>query len=447
MVLSVTALSPGWQIPPRANQPVREGASFFATPATQELQKQLRISSLAYLRFRMSDMQGTLTALRNPSVWSTTVVKSSNPAAVQVSDVGTHPLASINVGVQKVAQAQTITTGRLSSVGTGWGGGTIRLQSGTWSSPTTFVAGPTTVDIDVDPGDSTQEVAQKINTAQTQVRASVLTESDGGQRLLLEGTQTGAQNGFKFSVTQTSGAASPNHLSNMAAGAQWKQQAQDAKFTINGAPMSSASNTVSNASGFNFTIQAATASPVRLTSTKTIAPAQDAIKSFVAKYNAMTDNLMVLNKYNATASKFGMQQGDVATLATQGLMRSLVSKAIERGSFAGLSMDGSRRIKTNTFLLDKALSSNPREVQNLFTNEVGTGLADMLDAGIDAALGANGLFKPNDLAYTQRLGLLHSKEYTPVASPLFAALPFQGPGPSPISLRMASLYWSVQNNS
>lgn len=421
---------------------------------TQATQTQAKISALAQLQSKMSDLQTAMATLRNPQTWSTMQVSSSNTMAIIASSIGVANAGSINVGVQSLAKAQAMAAGTLFPMGAGWGGGTLRLQMGQWTIvPPTFASGPgIPLDIKITSGDSTQDVATKINAAQTQVRASVLTDPNGGQRLFLQGA-AGEANGFKFSVLDAEGPAdASNYLGKMESGAVMGQYASDARVTINGIAMSSTSNTFSNMMGFDFTVQSVTTEPVRLEASKNNTVAKDALKQFMDKYNAVNDYLADLTKYDAASKQAGLLQGDSTAVSLQSRLRLMVSKVFSsnHATGMGLTIERGGKIKVDDTKFENALSSGAANVQALFTTKTGTGVADVLRQVVTSALGEGGLLKTKDWTYTQLLSRNKAQqervETRAVRMETLYTQQFQTLDKRMTALQAASAYWATQNN-
>lgn len=146
----------------------------------------------------------------------------------------------------------------------------------------TFAVNGQNVDVAAD--DTLAQVRDKVNalSAQSGVRATIVTGGPDDARLVLTSTGTGAASAF--TVTDGTGTVAGTTLGLTGAPAQ---TAQDARFTIDGIPATRPNNTVTDAiPGVSLTLGAA--DPAR-TATVTVErfknPTTDAVKAFVDAFN------------------------------------------------------------------------------------------------------------------------------------------------------------------
>lgn len=376
---------------------------------TEASQTQSKISALAQLRSKMSDLQTAATALRNPATWSTMQTKSSNEAAVSATSLGVSSAGAISIDVKSIAKAQAMAAGTLFPAGAGWGAGTLRLQMGQWTIvPPSFASGPgIPIDVAVNAGDTTKDIAAKINAAQSDVKASVLTDPNGGERLFLQGAKTGETGGFNLSVIDAQGdPAANNNLSKMAAGITMGQYASDARIAIDGIETTSPTNTFSGIAGMDLTVKSVTTSPVSVESSKNQTVATDAVKNFLDKYNAVNDYLAQLTKYDASTKQAGLLQGDATAASMQNSLRSMVSKAFASNDATalGLTIERGGSLKMDATKFANALSSNADGAKALFTSSGASGVADVLRQSMTNILGEGGTLKTKESTYTALLG-------------------------------------------
>ena len=181
---------------------------------------------------------------------------------------------SYSIEVQRLASVQSNATGVYASADALVGEGTLHIELGTWGAgQTSFTpkAGATAVDIAVGPpAESLAQLRDKINASNSGVVASVLTDASGA-RLVLRSAATGEANGFRVGVTDTDG----NNLDGIglsalafdpSAGILTMAQAlaaANASASLNGLPIASASNTLSNVlDGITLTLGKVTTAPV-----------------------------------------------------------------------------------------------------------------------------------------------------------------------------------------
>jgi flagellar hook-associated protein 2 len=163
---------------------------------------------------------------------------------------------------------------------------------------------------------------------------------------------------------------------------------QNAKLTIDGIPVESATNKVTGAlQGVTLQLNGDVSGiPARLTVASDNAGAQQAIKNFVSAYNDIVTNINSEFQYNAVTKSSG-------TLAGNSTLRSLQSTLLSLGSFQlpgtatfktlrslGLEMQDNGTLKVNDATLATAFQDHAAEVENFFRNDSSTGFAQTLSA-------------------------------------------------------------------
>ncbi len=269
-----------------------------------------------------------------------------------------------------------------------------------------------TADVSISAGDTLTTIASKINANQnSQVYASVI-----NNQLVLSGQVTGAANTI---------AVTSDHTLAADLGMTQSLTASDAAYTINGQPMTSASNIVSNGlAGVTLTLNGTTSSDATLVvsapspSTSNIT---STIQSFVTAYNSTIDLISgyvndpkVANPTTDAQREAGMLQGDPQLLSILSNLRESITTtmsgatngmgylgsiglstgaAVGTGTISQDSLEG--KITLDTTKLASALASNFNGVKALFTNATGSysseGLSQRMDAIVNPQAGANGV--------------------------------------------------------
>jgi flagellar hook-associated protein 2 len=258
------------------------------------------------------------------------------------------------------------------------------------------------------PAKSLAEVRDMVNAANAGITATVLTDATGA-RLVFRSSATGAANGFKLTVTDTDGNnVNTSGLSALAydpsVGVITMAQAlaaANASALINGAPVSSASNTLANiVDGMTLTLKKETTSAVEVTT----APDKDAIKkkveAFVTAYNDLNKELAAQTKYDATSKTAGTLQGDSAAVSLRNALRttlrgnSSASTMFTRLADIGFDVKQDGSITLNSNKLDNALA-NLGELKKLFSASdtlvpANNGFATLFRQQADQAIGIDG---------------------------------------------------------
>lgn len=416
---------------------------------------QSKISALGMLRSKMADLQSASNALKNPTTWNGLQIKSSNDSAVSAISSGMSNAGGISIEVKSLAKAQALAAGTMFPAGAGWGAGTLRLQTGKWTIvPSTFTPGQgIPVDISIADTDTTTDIATKINGAQTDVKASVIRDANGAERLFLQGANTGEENGFQMSIQDADGDANDGvGLSRMMQGMTQGQYASNAKITIDGVETTSASNTFKGIAGLDLTIKAVTTTPVNIQSSKNTEESSKAVQNFIDKYNAVNEYLGALTKYDAGTKQAGILQGDVTATSLQNNLKNMVSRVMadQNSSSFGLTIERGGNLQLNASKFSTAMNNQGEALKNLFSNSTGNGAADSISATMLSALGQGGTLQTKELTYTQ--SLTRNKDQQARVNARAATVEgqyfkkFQALDSQLANMQAMSLYWSNQNN-
>lgn len=362
----------------------------------------------------MSTLSDAATKLAKGSTWDSMSATSSNASAVTVSASGTASATSFSIGVQQMARGQSVASSPLGAVGAAVGGGTLSIQLGSWAQTpsSTFTAGSeSAISVEIDPADSLSTIASKINSSKSGVTATVLRDANG-ERLLVRSDKTGDESGFRIQVAE-SGGAGLKRLSfdpqgapgiGMAAPANTVQYANNAKATINGIAVESATNTFTDTvPGLSFTALKTTEleAPVEVAVNSDTGALKKNIEDFVRSYNALNDLLTTSTKYDSETKKAGALQGDSTSVSLQNTLRNMMASTAEgavpfsRLADIGIDIKKGGKLEISGEKLDVALK-NPAALKALFANDAGAGsaangLAVKVKAMTDKLLGFEGL--------------------------------------------------------
>ena len=389
------------------------------------------ISAVGQIQSLTSTMSDKARALSSSSLWTQTTSSSADPTVVTAdTSTGTAAAGDYSVSVQQLAQGQTVTSSV--AAGTGLTAGTLTIQLGSYTSDgllpptTTFAnAASSAVNITIGAGDtSLGAIRDKINAANAGVSASIITDATGS-RLSLRSTTTGVANGFKITAAETTDDGNPaTGLSALnfdgssgAASSQLtlNQSALNAKATVNGIAIESATNKLSNISdGLSLTLLKKSDTPVDVNVATDTASMQKAITDFVSAYSALQSYISLQTKYDSstavsagTARQDGPLEGDPSIIGFQNQLRGVINTTSTTSSmFARLSdigiavqKDGTLAVSSSTKLT--AALANPTELQKLFatqgtTNE-NTGIAVRFATMASRAISVDGaLFSRSD---------------------------------------------------
>jgi flagellar hook-associated protein 2 len=253
------------------------------------------------------------------------------------------------------------------------GQGTLTIDIGAWAddlSGFTPKAGSTSVSISIGPGEDTLEkIRDKINnTSDLGVRATIVNDANGA-RLVMQSRTTGVENGFRIQVSDDDGVSDDDSgLSRLAydpengAGVSLRNQpGANAKATINGLPVESATNALVDViDGVSLTLSKKTTGPVDVTVSRDTASMRKAIDTFVSAYNDLVKLMRDQTKYDATSKSAGPLQGDRTAIAILGQLRSAMGGSSSASATFGRASDIGLQIQTDGTLKSRAPRSTRR---------------------------------------------------------------------------------------
>ena len=210
-----------------------------------------------------------------------------------------------------------------------------------------------------------------------------MTDSSGS-RLLIRSNATGAENAFRTTVTDDDGGnADAAGLSALAfdpsaggAAMTQSQTAADAAALVNGLPVTSTSNTLTNiVDGLTLTLNAETTltGPATVNVVTDTEALKKTLTDFAAAYSALVKLIAADTKYDPVAKKGAILQGDSAATGMQRQLRTLAGSASAASAVFGhlsdigleLQADGSMTV--NASRLGAALA-NVAELKKMFSN-------------------------------------------------------------------------------
>lgn len=288
----------------------------------------------------------------------------------------TQPKGSYSLEVTSLAASQTLVSPAYTAGTDPVGSGSLRLRFGTVLGGTfTEDTGHAAVDITIASGATLNDVALAINAQNAGVTAYV-SNTTAGAKLVLKGAD-GAANGFVLEATETVGEEGLANLvwnPSMPATDRLLASASNANFKVDGLPVTSASNSVTDA------IPGVT---LKLTATNSGLPTQvsfsdpsTAIKEAMADLtSALNEVMAALNE--ATNSKTGDLARDSGAQALRrtmsGLTNMIIMPAAPEGTPRTLADLGVSIQRDGTFILNDArltetLKNQPLAAGAMFTN-------------------------------------------------------------------------------
>ncbi len=347
---------------------------------------QTQVSSYGQLKSLFSTLQDASNAMNNAPLWQRSLATSSDDTAVTAIGGANAVAGNYAVSVQSLAKSQTlVSAGSLGTPSSLAGAGTLTLQLGSWGgAPAAFTAKPasTSLDITVSDTDTLADVRDKINAAGAGVTATLVTDANG-TRMSLRSSDTGASNGFRIQAADDDGALGDDAgLSRLAydppsgtLGMESRQAAANARATVNGVPIESASNEVSGViDGLTLRLRKETGvNEVSIDLANDRAGVDTAIKAFVEAYNSLAKFIGTQTRYDEASQRAGNLQGDGAVTAVQARLRAVLNMpsaaaaAFPRISDIGLQLQRDGTLKIDQAKLDSAMGNLP-ELKKAFGN-------------------------------------------------------------------------------
>ncbi len=338
---------------------------------------QTKVSSLSNLYGALNSMQNFLSSLDINKIFSTKRANSSNTNVLDATATKDTPNLTMSLTITRLAQTEIrASTKGMSLTDRFASSGTMMLTY--WKDDNNSV----TYSINYSSGQSLQDFVNRINSAQSDVKASIYFTGTEYRLLLTEtdASKSKKETGENSSVIEVEGL--PSELYNSEQGMlESLQNAKNASLRIGNSAteITSPSNTFKNlVTGLDIT--------VKDTGTATVTIGEDyskvdnTLNSFASNYNG------VINIINQLTGKGAQFQGDstVTTIKT-GFVRML-NPLINAGLINYSDKDGT--ISINTDVLNNLKNSNPEKLSSILTN-----LKNSFSTQLNAWTGAINTFK------------------------------------------------------
>lgn len=343
-----------------------------------------QLSAIGKLSSLTSAMRDAASRLSSVSLWNQTKATSGDTSAVTVATDDGAIKGDYAVQVQSLAAGQTVTSRAWSGASAEVGAGTLTIELGTWGgSGFTAKDGSTALTLELGEGEtSLAAIRDKINAADAGVTASIITDGSGA-RLSLRSSDTGAENAFRISASETvddgddtTGLSALAYDASGGASQMTRYQtAADASATINGIPVTSASNKLEGVvEGVTLTLLKTTTSAVGVS----VAPDDEAVKTAVTNFTKAFNDLAAYirdnTKYDAASKTGGTLQGDRTALGIQSQLRGVIneestaSEVYSRLADVGISMGKDGTLSVDSTKLDAGLAKRS-ELRKLFATD------------------------------------------------------------------------------
>ena len=323
-------------------------------------------SALNQLESEASMLSDALTNLQSSvgALTATTVSSSDSDIATATAAhstaAGTHTVVVNNLATSGswYSDAQSSSASLLTA-------GSFDLTIGTSTTPIS-VGGNSGVD-------TLSQLAASINAQSLGVTASIVTDSSGA-RLSLVSTTTGTAGDFSISNDSSISFTRAN-------------TGKDASLTVDGVPVSSASNTVSGALG-GVTINLLGAAPgtaVTLSIGSDSSAISSAVQTFVSSYNSLIQDVNSQFAYSSTTGIAGTLQGDSVIQGLQAELLNATNYTAGGNPYAtltslGITTNNDGTLSLDSATLNSAIQNNSSAVTSFFQGSSGSGFASALNS-------------------------------------------------------------------
>lgn len=333
---------------------------------SQQATDQNKISEFNKIESALTNLQNVVQGFTAPEGFSSMQATSSNSSGITISANGTASTGTHVVQVTSLAtNYRQVSTGVADSTQASFGTGSFTISDG--------VNGDTPVTVKITQGqNSLQGIASAINASGANVTASIV--NDGSKyRLVITGNDTKTYS-LDFGNLLDSDGVTVNAPSLLDNTSPTYQAGAPAQFTVDGIPMTSSSNTVSNAvQGLTFNLLSQGAAST-ISVTNDTSSVTKKINSFISAYNSAISLVNSESAYNTTTKTSGTLGGDMTVQTIQNQLQSLLTNIVPGSSSIrtlgdlGITVDeqtGTLSLKSST--LSSALSSHYNDVVNLFS--------------------------------------------------------------------------------
>ena len=324
---------------------------------------ELRLSGYERLRGQTETLDEMLSLMRQLSPLA--VRSDTSAVRTNVTDAEALDLTSAQISVNRLATSQVLNFAGYASADAEVGAGALTIAVGTWSedTPPVFTQGAETANtITFAEGSTLADVAEALNLLDG-VSARVINSGDGTFSLGVT-SETGTANALRFSVAA---GADPRlaalDFSADPTGVQ-VQTAGNAELSLNGIPVSRASNTISDLlPGVDLTLTAPTTTPATITATPDTEGSLEVMQGFVDMINATRTLFKDLTARGFGTGTAGDLAGDTLTESLMFGMETVLARGFGSADThladIGVMTERDGRLSLDATKFTAALNANP----------------------------------------------------------------------------------------
>jgi len=329
--------------------------------STQQTTLGSQAGEISTITSQLASLQSAVSALNDPlGALSAQTATSSNSSVVAATAASTASAGAHTIVVTSLATTSSYYTNELANSSSTIAPGSFTIQVG--------ANAPATVTVNSS-NNTLSQLADSINTQNIGVNASVIQDSNG-YRLALVSTSSGAPGDIAVSGN-TTGLTFTKAVTG-----------SNAALVVDGVPISSASNTVSNViNGVTLNLGSPSPNtPVVVNVSPDTGQASTAINNFVTAFNTAVKEIN--NQFNVASdgSGGGVLESDNSLRDVQNQLLQAVTSSIGGNNgivnlaSIGVNLNNDGTLSVDNSALSTALSSNFSSVQNLLQNST-TGLS------------------------------------------------------------------------
>jgi flagellar hook-associated protein 2 len=374
---------------------------------------QTKLSAFGMLQGKLSSFQDAARELFNLDTWRPAqAFTSDETAAKATAALGAIP-GSYELTVTQLAQRQTLAGPVLANSTAVVGGGTLRIQLGTYDSGTnSFTVNPdkAEVPITIAAGATMADIRDAINGAGAGVSASIVNDGTGS-RLVVRGLETGAKNSIRMLATDSDGtdtnasglsslAFDPTAVTGSGKNLTQTQAAQDAAASVSGIAVTSASNQVEGViENVTLDLRKAGTGAINVNVATDNARMRQSVDKFVNAWNDLNRSLNDQTRFDPNTKSAGTLQGNNSVTGLQRQLRATMQSVMSgtgltRVSEAGLEVQRDGSLTVNSSKLS-ALLATPDKLKALFgsssdTDASAIGIGRRFDTLLTSMLGDSG---------------------------------------------------------
>lgn len=311
-------------------------------------------------------------------VFTTRTATSSQPNVISASADASAAIGNHVITVGNLATTSSYYTSPLASSSTTFTTGSFNLQVGS-NSPVTITVDGTNNTLD--------SLAAYLNAQHLGVAASVVNDATGA-RLALVSQSTGQPGDLAISANTT--------------GLSFTKSASgtNAALTIDGVPISSASNTVTGAlAGVTLQLTGVSTTPVQLSIGQDTNGIKQAINDFVSSYNAVISAINLQFKVDPNTYTAGELASDSALRSVQtSLLKDITYSVSDNNGFVnlasmGIDMQNDGTLTVNDAKLSDALANHVSSIQNFFQSVSPIGFGSNFSTDLTQMTSSQGLIQ------------------------------------------------------